>query len=62
VKDTFTTCWTKCSKADIVFGEQSTKMDLIVKLHTNSPLMLTQNLSVQEGVANGTQVTFEQLI
>jgi hypothetical protein len=56
------TCWTECAESSIDFGQQSTKMDPIVKLYSNSPMMLTENVSVREGIANGTQATFEKLM
>lgn len=48
------THWTECAEDDINFGPQSTKMDPTVKLHSNSSIMLTENLSMRDGLANGT--------
>jgi hypothetical protein len=56
------TYWTECAEDDIGFGQQSTKMDPIVKLYSNSPTMLTEDTSVREGIANGTQETFQKLL
>jgi hypothetical protein len=56
------TCWTECAEDDVDFGQQSTKMDPIVKLRSNSPIMPTENKSVREGLANGNQATFQKLV
>jgi hypothetical protein len=54
------TCRTECAEDDVNFGQQSTKMDPSVKLHSNSPIMQTENSRVREGRGNGTQATFQK--
>jgi hypothetical protein len=59
-KETF---WTECSEDDIKFsGTTSLRVDPMLKLYSGCPLMVSDNIHVRAGVANGTQATFQSLI
>lgn len=59
-KETF---WTECSEDDIKFpGSTSLRIDPMLKLYSGCPLMVSENIHVRAGVANGTQATFQSLV
>jgi hypothetical protein len=59
-EDTF---WTECSEDDIKFpGSTSLRIDPMLKLYSGCPLMVSENIHVRAGVANGTQATFQSLV
>ena len=49
-----------CGESDINAQRQG-RMDPVLKLYIGCEVMLTENISVQNGLANGTQATIEQV-
>jgi len=49
----------ECSEDDIKL--QNGRMDPVLRLYPGCPLMLTENIAVEKGAANGTQVQLEKL-
>jgi hypothetical protein len=59
-KETF---WTECSKDDIKFpGSTSLRINSMLKLCSGCPNMVSENIHVRAGVANGAQATFQSLV
>ena len=55
--------WEKCGEDDCKVGGENAKgrVDPVLKLYPNCPLMYTQNSNVLSGQANGSRVRFERL-
>ena len=47
--------WEECGESDCVFKGRTTRMDPVLKLYSDCPVMLTENFDVDNRMANGTQ-------
>ena len=56
------TFWENCGESDIFTGRQKPRLDPVLKLFLNCPVMLTHNENVASGQANGTCALVEQIL
>jgi hypothetical protein len=54
--------WENCGENDIQLGRGEGRMDPVLKLYVGCRVMLTVNLNVDEGKANGTQAIVQQIV
>jgi PIF1-like helicase/Helitron helicase-like domain at N-terminus len=54
--------WENCGENDIKLGRGEGRMDPVLKLYVGCRVMLTVNLNVDEGQANGTQAIVQQIV
>jgi hypothetical protein len=54
--------WTVCGEDDVKFKGSTTRMDPVLKLYKNCPVMLTQNDNVKDGKANGSRAIVERVV
>ena len=56
------TFWENCGESDIFTGRQKPRLDPVLKLFYQCPLMLTHNSNVTSGQANGTCALLEKIL
>jgi hypothetical protein len=54
--------WENCGEDSVKLGQGQGRMDPLLKLYIGCRLMLTRNMRVRQGQANGTQVTLEKVV
>ena len=55
--------YSECGEDDIKFNDRNTaRMDPVLKLYYNCPVMLTNNIEVEKGMANGTEAYLKKII
>lgn len=54
------TLWENCGKNDV--SNKKARMDPVLRLYAGCRLMLTDNISVKDGLANGTQATLVKVV
>ena len=53
--------WRECAEDDIKLPQGKGRMDPVLRLYKGIQVMLTQNINVTAGLANGTQATVETI-
>ena len=63
-KNYHTSIFNNCGDADIATSSRfvNKQIDLVLKLYTNIPLMLTSNEYIEQGCGNGTQARFKNIV
>ena len=54
--------WKNCTEDHIVNSEYEPRMDPVLKLYKNCPVMLPKNIDVKNGMANGTRATVNKVV
>jgi hypothetical protein len=54
--------WTNCGEDDVKFKNSTIRMDPVLKLYCNCPMMLTHNDDVKNGKANGSRATLDRVV
>lgn len=58
----FMAMYQHCGEDDLDYGDHSSRLDPVLKLRVGSRVMVTRNINVTAGIANGTVATVEEIV
>jgi hypothetical protein len=54
--------WEECGESDCIFNKKTTRLDPVLKVYIGCPLMLIDNIDVDNRLANGTQAILVKVV
>ena len=54
--------WEECGESDCIFKARTTRLDPVLKLYIGCPLLLNENIDLDNRLANGTQATLVKVV